>query len=59
MEKGVRPAKINDFNNWAKTYDLIYGSYTEDVPFYAKAALEAGGKVLEVACGTGRVYLSY
>jgi SAM-dependent methyltransferase len=49
--------KVNDFNNWAETYDLIYGSYSEDIPFYTKAAREAGGKVLEVACGTGRVYL--
>ncbi len=47
----------NDFNNWASTYDLIYGNYKEDISFYVDSARAAVGKVLEVACGTGRIYL--
>ena len=38
-------------------YDIIYGKYTEDIDFYKKEAKEAKGKVLEVGCGTGRIYL--
>ena len=38
-------------------YDIIYGKYTEDIDFYKKEAKKAKGKVLEVGCGTGRIYL--
>ncbi len=38
-------------------YDLTYGKHAEDVNFYLNLAKEAKGKVLEIACGSGRVYL--
>lgn len=38
-------------------YDLMYSWYTPDLEFYVGAARAAGGPVLEVACGTGRVLL--
>jgi len=38
-------------------YDLAYGWWRDDIPFYAGLAKQAGGPVLEVACGTGRVHL--
>ncbi|MGC8937008.1 MAG: class I SAM-dependent methyltransferase [Candidatus Methanomethylicaceae archaeon] len=38
-------------------YDIIYGGYKEDVEFYKREAKKASGKVLEVGCGTGRIYL--
>jgi len=41
----------------AKTYDLASSRYTEDIPFYVKEAKKAKGPVLELACGTGRIYL--
>jgi ubiquinone/menaquinone biosynthesis C-methylase UbiE len=40
-----------------KFYDLSFGDKKDDIPFYIHQAKEAGGKVLEVACGSGRVYL--
>ncbi len=46
-----------NFDKWAKVYDLIYGNYKEDIKFYKKEAKKIKGKVLEIACGTGRVYL--
>ena len=38
-------------------YDLQYTNYTRDIPFYVEQARAAGGPVLEVACGTGRILL--
>ena len=38
-------------------YDACYGWWRDDLPFYVGAARAAGGPVLEVACGTGRVHL--
>jgi ubiquinone/menaquinone biosynthesis C-methylase UbiE len=46
-----------NFEKWAKVYDLIYGKYKDDIDFYKKEAHKAKGKVLEIACGTGRIYL--
>jgi len=48
---------VQNFEKWAKAYDLIYGKYKEDIDFYRKEARKAKGKVLEIACGTGRIYL--
>ncbi len=40
----------------ADLYDVTTGGVSErDVPFYATLAGDAGGPVLELACGTGRV----
>ena len=38
-------------------YDLQYSTYREDLPFWVELARSAGGPVLEVGCGTGRVHL--
>jgi len=38
-------------------YDVAYGWWTADIPFYVELAKGANGPVLEVACGTGRVHL--
>ena len=45
------------FEEWAKVYDMIYGNYIDDLGFYKREARKAKGKVLEIACGTGRIYL--
>lgn len=45
------------YDQWAKVYDMIYGNYRDDVAFYLGEARKAEGKILEVACGTGRIYL--
>ena len=43
----------------AKHYDHAYAVKPDlvDLPFYVELATEAGGPVLELACGTGRVLL--
>jgi SAM-dependent methyltransferase len=38
-------------------YDLAYSWYTPDIDYYVAQARQANGPVLEVGCGTGRVYL--
>jgi SAM-dependent methyltransferase len=38
-------------------YDLTYGRNFKDLPFYIDITKDIKGKVLEVACGSGRVYL--
>ncbi len=41
----------------ADLYDLLFNSYEADLDFYLGAAKQAGGPVLDVGCGTGRVLL--
>ena len=38
-------------------YDLTFGKQKTDVQFYSRLVKEVSGKVLEIACGSGRVYL--
>jgi SAM-dependent methyltransferase len=44
-------------DNWAKIYDRIYSGYKEDIKFYIDESKKVKGRVLEVGCGTGRIYL--
>lgn len=39
----------------ARLYDPWSASVTEDVDFYVEEAIDAGGPVVELACGTGRI----
>ena len=42
----------------AAFYEALTGANARgDVPFYVETARETEGPVLELACGTGRVYL--
>lgn len=46
------------FDDYAALYDVVYADHEfDDVEFYVERARQADGPVLEVACGTGRVYL--
>ena len=42
----------------AERYDALHADRVSDVAFYAREAEAAGGPVLEVGCGTGRVALA-
>jgi ubiquinone/menaquinone biosynthesis C-methylase UbiE len=57
MLKQTNLMNMQNFEKWAKVYDSIYGKYKDDIEFYRKEARKAKGKVLEIACGTGRIYL--
>ena len=43
------------YDRWAGIYDTVYSHVTDDIPFYVEEARRAGGPVLELGCGTGRV----
>ena len=45
----------SSFDSWADVYDSVYSYVREDIQFYVEAAIDAGGPVLELGCGTGRV----
>lgn len=36
-------------------YDLLFAGIPEDIDFYVEEAHKAGGPVLEIGCGTGRI----
>ncbi len=38
-----------------RLYDTVYDRFTEDISFYLDVAQNSGGRVCELACGTGRV----
>jgi SAM-dependent methyltransferase len=38
-------------------YDLLFDSLDFDIPYWLETAQSAGGPVLEIACGTGRILL--
>ena len=42
----------------ARYYDESYGTVGADVSFYRDLAIESGGPVLELGCGTGRILLA-
>lgn len=48
-----------DVEDYAELYDIVYQTTNngEDIDFYVEQAKQADGRVLEVACGTGRIYL--
>jgi len=48
---------IKNMDHWAKYCDIIWANTRHDIEFYKKEAIKAKGKILEVACGSGRIYL--
>jgi ubiquinone/menaquinone biosynthesis C-methylase UbiE len=41
--------------DWTDYYDIVSNGLAHDVEFYTELAVNAKGKVLELACGTGRI----
>ncbi|WP_432776231.1 methyltransferase domain-containing protein [Brevibacillus gelatini] len=46
---------MSNMYQWADYYDLTQRGVAGDVEFYLEEAKQAGGKVLDLACGTGRI----
>jgi SAM-dependent methyltransferase len=46
---------MSQFDAFARYYDADYGAIADDLPFYRELARRAGGRVLEVMCGSGRL----
>ncbi len=51
-EKG---GHVAEFDGWAQYYDLIHEGLPGEAEFYVGHAARAGGKTLELGCGTGRI----
>ncbi|MCW5881921.1 MAG: methyltransferase domain-containing protein [Anaerolineae bacterium] len=50
-------APPSEYDAFAAVYDFEYDELVEDIPFYRDLATEAGGPVLELGAGTGRVLI--
>ena len=53
----MKPLDCFDIYEDAEFYDQEFGTRSTETPFLLKQAKLAGGPVLEVACGTGRLTL--
>src|SRR6478672_4584728 len=54
----VRDAKarrVSDYDPIARIYDPWSRSVIEDIAFYVEEALDAGGPIVELGVGTGRI----
>ena len=51
------PSPGQEFDPIVRFYDLFYGERDDDLPMYRDFALAAGGPLLELGCGTGRVLI--
>ncbi len=49
---------MNDYTPFAELYDLFYDDFQDDIEMYRGFAERAGGSILEVGSGTGRVALA-
>lgn len=50
-------ASVQDYYCAPDLYDLIYSDIRGDIPFWVAEAKAAGGPVLELCCGTGRLLI--
>lgn len=48
-------AESRAFDAWAEYYDIVHTGLPGEAEFYVGQAVRAGGPVLELGCGTGRI----
>ena len=51
----MKSPEQRDYDAFARFYDLFYEQRDDDLPMYRDLARGAGGPILELGCGTGRV----
>lgn len=51
-------ASLDRYELFARFYDLEFASFDEDLGLYRQFSVEAGGPILELGCGTGRVLVA-
>jgi SAM-dependent methyltransferase len=49
---------MNDYDRFARLYDLEHQGFADDLDLYRNFALRCDGSVLELGCGSGRVCLA-
>jgi SAM-dependent methyltransferase len=49
---------MNEYDQFARLYDLEHRDFRDDIPLYHNLAMRCDGPVLELGCGSGRVCLS-
>lgn len=53
----MKPVDCFEMYSDAEMYDLLANDFTDDIQMYKELAQSASGRILELACGTGRVTL--
>jgi SAM-dependent methyltransferase len=48
---------MDDFDQYARFYDLDAGTFADDLPMWEHFALRTGSPLLDLACGTGRLLI--
>lgn len=56
MNTGPIAAEASPFDD-GELYDILFKDFTYGIDFYVELARNAGGPVLDVCCGTGRILL--
>ena len=58
MSDDVMKTDIDNYDLFARFYDLFYGQGGDDLAMYRDFALAADGPILELGCGTGRLLVA-
>ena len=56
MSADIFGSSPGDEDLLAELYDLEHDAFVEDVPFYSELTRRVGGRVLDLGCGSGRLF---